>query len=195
MPEITWTHPGLPRILDAIPEGVTSLVDVGCGPGIVGALCRVYRDPARTVGVDAHDPYLERVRRHRLYDELVRWRLEEAPLPFGDGEFEVATCIEVIEHLPRDAGERLLDELERIAARVVVSTPNWFFDQEELDGNPLQRHRSLWRERDFAARGYTVTGVGGMKILGRHVRFLSALLGPATLRFPRLSTLILCVRG
>lgn len=195
MPDITWTHPALPRILHAIPAGVTSLVDLGCGSGIMGALCRVYRDPVRTVGVDAYDPYLERVRARRLYDEVVKWRLEEAPLPFRDREFEVATCIEVIEHLPRDAGERLLDELERIAGRVVISTPNWFFDQEKLDGNPLQVHRSLWRERDFTARGYAVTGVGGMKILGRHVRVLSTLLGPATLRLPRLSTLILCVRG
>lgn len=195
MPEITWTHPGLPRILDAIPVGVSSLLDVGCGPGIVGALCRVYRDADRTVGVDAFDPYLERVRRHHLYDELVKWRLEDVPLPFADGEFDVATCIEVIEHLPREAGERLLDELERVAGRVVVTTPNWFFDQEELDHNPLQRHRSLWRERDFMRRGYAVTGVGGMKVLGRRVPVLSTLLGPATLRVPRLSTLILCVRG
>jgi hypothetical protein len=141
MPDITWPHPTLPRILDAV--------------------------PARTVGMGAYDPYLEGVRARRLYDEVVKWRLEEAPLPFRDRESEVVTCIEVIEHLPRDAGERLLDELERIAGRVVISTPNWFFDQEKLDGNPLQAHRSLWRERDFTARGYAVTGVGGMKILGR----------------------------
>jgi predicted TPR repeat methyltransferase len=37
---------------------VESLLDLGCGRGIVGALCRIYRAPRRLVGFDAWEPYL-----------------------------------------------------------------------------------------------------------------------------------------
>lgn len=194
MPDMTWTHPALPRILDAIPEGARTLLDAGCGTGVVGALCRVYREPTRLVGIEIHEPYLARCRRMGFYDEYLHRSLEELPLPFGEHEFDAATCIEVIEHLPRESGERLLDELERVARRVVVSTPNWFFQQDEYDQNPHQRHRSAWSARDFKRRGYRVEGVGGMKILGRHVRYLSDALGPVTRVVPELSTLVLAVR-
>lgn len=194
MPEITWTHRGLHRILDAVPVETRTLLDAGCGPGIIGALCRIYRDTEHQVAIDVYEPYLERVKRHDLYDEVLTRSLEDLPLPFEDRAFDVATCVEVIEHLPRASGEALLDELERVAGRVVVTTPNWFFDQDELDDNPYQRHVSLWRERDFQQRGYRVLGLGGMKLFGRHVPYLSSALGPLTLKAPRLSTTILAVR-
>src|SRR2546425_869065 len=58
-PQVTWTHPALPMILSMIPEDTDSLVDIGCGRGIVGALCRIYRRPTHLVGVDAYKPYLQ----------------------------------------------------------------------------------------------------------------------------------------
>jgi 2-polyprenyl-3-methyl-5-hydroxy-6-metoxy-1,4-benzoquinol methylase len=194
MTNLTFTHRSLHRMVDAIPVDTTSLLDAGCGPGIIGAMCRLYREIDRLVGIDVYPPYLERARRHDLYDELLQRSLTDLPLPFVAGEFDVVTCIEVIEHLPRPQGEALLAELERVGRRVIVSTPNWFFDQEPIDGNPHQRHLSLWRERDFQKRGYDVIGMEGMKLLGRHVPYLSTVLGPMTLRMPRLATMILCVR-
>lgn len=178
-PEVTWTHPALPSILSLIPVDVESLLDLGCGRGIVGALCRIYRAPRRLVGLDAWEPYLSFCREHRLYDELVRWDLNDLPLPFGDKEFDVVTAIEVIEHLPRAAGLRLLREAERVARRrVVVTTPQVFFEQEAYDGNPYQAHRSLWTWRDFARLGYRVYGAGSFLFSGRKVRWLSEYLSP-----------------
>jgi len=194
MPEITWTHVALPLILNQIPEETKSLVDVGCGRGIIGALCRIYREPTRLVGIDVYEPYLEFCKHSKFYDELVHWNLERQPLPFMDKEFEVATHIEVIEHLSRDAGERLMDELERIALRVIITTPNYFFEQSEFDQNPHQKHISLWRVRDFRRRNYKVYGVGGMKVLGRTVRWLSAALGPMTRYMPSVSSMLLCIK-
>jgi hypothetical protein len=49
------------------------------------------------VGPDAREPYLCFCRERRLYDELVRWDLNDLPLPFGDKEFDVVTAIEVID--------------------------------------------------------------------------------------------------
>ncbi|KPV63929.1 MAG: hypothetical protein AOA66_0507 [Candidatus Bathyarchaeota archaeon BA2] len=59
---ISWTHPFLHEILKAIPHNVKTLIDVGCGRGIVGALVRVYRNADRLVGIDIRTDYLDFVR-------------------------------------------------------------------------------------------------------------------------------------
>lgn len=195
MPDVTWAHPGLYVILNQIPRDLESLVDVGCGRGIVGALCRIYREPGRLVGIDIHEPYLDSCRQLNLYDECNRWDLRRLPLPFGDKEFHVCACVEVLEHLPRHASEALVDELERIGQRVVITTPNIFLRQPAFDDNPHQEHLSQWAVRDFRRRGYTVYGVGGLRVFGRSLKYVSALFGPWTRPLPQLSTLLLCVKG
>lgn len=193
MDRITWTHPGIAHILDAIPVETRSLLDVGCGSGIIGALCRIYRETERLVGMDAHPPALALCRRHSFYDDVIDADIT-ASLPFDDASFDVVTCIEVIEHVTREDGLRLLDELERVGRTVIVTTPNGFLQQDELEGNPLQRHRSGWSARDFSRRGYTVRGIGGMRIFGRHRRFVSSALGPMTRYVPAMSELLLSRR-
>lgn len=90
--------------------------------------------------------------------------LRKTPLPFKNEEFEVATCIEVIEHLPKEDGEKMLSELERIAQTVIVSTPFHYFNQDALDDNPYRTHVSKWSTWDFRRRGYKIKGVGNMAV-------------------------------
>jgi ubiquinone/menaquinone biosynthesis C-methylase UbiE len=99
--------------------------------------------------------------------------LRQTPLPFSDKTFDVATCIEVIEHLPKNNGFYLLNELERIAKKVIITTPNVSFKQEALDNNPFQKHLSRWFVKDFIERGYKVKGVGDFMFSGRKIRYLS----------------------
>ena len=124
---ITWTHPGIAIILKAIAPDVDSILDVGCGRGLVGALCRLYRSPGKLVGVDAHQPYLRFCKEHRLYDAVVRFDFSKPSLPFRNNQFELATCIEVIEHLAKESGALLLREMERVARNIVLTTPATFF--------------------------------------------------------------------
>jgi 2-polyprenyl-3-methyl-5-hydroxy-6-metoxy-1,4-benzoquinol methylase len=122
--EVYWTHAFLDEILNLIPIDVDSLLDVGCGRGIIGALVRIYRHPKRLIGIDAFERYLDFCAHMNFYDELCKYDLTQRHLPFDDKEFSVSTCIEVIEHLPKDSGVNLLNELERIAKLVIISTPN-----------------------------------------------------------------------
>ncbi len=195
MPDVVWMPPWYSWVLRSIPVATRTLVDLGCGRGIVGALCRIYREPARLVGVDVFEPYLEFCRAFRLYDEVLRWNLQTLPLPFKDTEFEVCTCIEVLEHLPKASGEALLEEMSRIANLVIVTTPNRFFNQKAYDGNWFQQHVSRWCVSDFRKRGYKVFGVGGLKILGRHVRYVSQGLAAVTFYLPELSDTLLAIKG
>lgn len=215
-PDVVWTHRFLPLILDSIPIDCKSLLDVGCGRGIIGALCRIYRSLDRVVGLDGFEPYLEFNQRAGFYDHTMLRDLNDTPLPFGTQEFEVVTCIEVIEHLERSAGQKLLNELERIGSRVIITTPNIRFEQNEYDGNTLQRHLSGWNSGDFKSRGYRVYGAGNLnvgyalkrateKLVGRaaggplfskirgSARSVSQMFGPLTYHVPRLSTSLLCV--
>jgi len=217
LPDTTWTHSALPSILDAIPVNCESIVDLGCGRGIIGALCRIYRAPNRLVGVDGFEPYLTFCRRMGFYDELIHLDLSGSPLPFRAREFQVATCIEVIEHLPKHQGQILLNELERIASCVIVTTPGIWFEQDDYDGNPLQKHLSRWKAHEFIGRGYKVYGVGALSIgyqirrvmsrvigprgtsiaqsgIRNGARRVSEALGPLTHSLPRFSTKLLCLK-
>ena len=218
VPDVTWTHRALPLILDAIPVECKSLLDVGCGRGIIGALCRIYRNVDRLVGLDGFLPYLEFNQKAGFYTDTILRNLSNTPLPLGTQEFEVVTCIEVIEHLELGAGQKLLDELERIGSRVIVTTPNILFQQQEYDGNVFQRHLSQWRPSDFRRRGYVVYGAGNLnvgygvkkaveKVAGspgadvvpnrvrRSARRMSEILGPLTRNVPWLSTSLLCIKN
>lgn len=194
-PEVTWTHPGIARIVDLLPLEGQSLLDVGCGRGIVGALCRIYRAYSRQVGLDIYGPYLEFCGRYRFYDELLEWNLEQLPLPFRGGEFDVATAVEVIEHLDKTKGIALLEELSRVARTVIVTTPNRFFVQRAYDGNEWQQHRSRWSASDFKKIGYRVFGCGGLLIGGRWIRGVSRL-GEGLSRYcPAWAEFLLCVKS
>jgi len=195
MSEIFWIHPFLHEILSRIPVDVKSLIDVGCGRGIIGALNRIYRSPKRLVGIDAFKEYLDFCLEMNFYDELYERDLRQTPLPFNDKEFDVATCIEVIEHLPKSKGVSLLHELERIAKIVIITTPNVSFSQDPYDNNPFQRHLSRWSVKDFTKRGYKVRGVGEFMFSGRHIKYLSFFLSRFSYVMPTFSETLLAYKA
>ncbi len=52
------------------------------------------------------------------------------PLPFGDGEFDLAYCSSVIEHVAPERREAFAAEVRRIARGWFVQTPAWSFPIE-----------------------------------------------------------------
>jgi hypothetical protein len=85
---------------------------------------------------------------------------------FGDRRFDVVIANELIEHLDKWAGWKLLERLEQIASRlIIVTTPNGFVPQGPEHGNPWQRHRSGWFTHDFEGLGYDVHGIFGPKFM------------------------------
>jgi SAM-dependent methyltransferase len=99
-----------------------SILDVGCGEGVLTEEWAERLGDGRIVGIDLDDPKLraEWERRHR---PNLEFRAEEATsLSFADGEFDMATAIEVLEHVPEP--EATLAEMARVASRrLLVSVP------------------------------------------------------------------------
>ena len=99
-----------------------SLLDVGCGEGVLVERWARRLGDRRVVGIDLDDPQLHAQWAKRRAPNL-EYRVHKADsLPFADREFDVATAIEVLEHVPDP--EQTLREMARVAARwLIVSVP------------------------------------------------------------------------
>ncbi|MGI8407674.1 MAG: class I SAM-dependent methyltransferase [Actinomycetota bacterium] len=154
-----------PRTIATIlDDDYQSLLDVGCGArSPLGVACA--RIPV-TMGVDAHEESIRQSRSEGVHDDYVCMDILGIAEHFGPDSFDVVAALDVIEHLEKDEGFRLLRALETVARRlVVVFTPNGFLVQSALEGNPWQIHKSGWLVGDFQARGYEVLGMNGWKPL------------------------------
>jgi 2-polyprenyl-3-methyl-5-hydroxy-6-metoxy-1,4-benzoquinol methylase len=98
-----------------------SILDVGCGEGVLTSEW-AERLEGRIVGIDLPDPKLEAEWQKRQRPNL-EYKAEEATsLSFSEDEFDMATAVEVLEHVPDP--EATVAEMARVAKRwLLVSVP------------------------------------------------------------------------
>jgi 2-polyprenyl-3-methyl-5-hydroxy-6-metoxy-1,4-benzoquinol methylase len=150
---------GFERQMEALLEHArpASIVDVGCGEGVLTERWAASLPDGRVVGIDLDDPKLraEWERRSRANLSFVAGSGDR--LPFGDGEFDAATAMEVLEHVPDP--EAVLAEMARVSSRwILVSVPReplWRALNlargayvRELGNTP--GHLNHWSKRSFA---------------------------------------------
>jgi 2-polyprenyl-3-methyl-5-hydroxy-6-metoxy-1,4-benzoquinol methylase len=100
----------------------TSILDVGCGEGVLTHEWAQRLHGGRIVGIDLDDPHLHEQWKTRTAPNLEYRVMKAENLPFADGEFDMASAIEVLEHVPDP--EDTLAEMARCAARwLLVSVP------------------------------------------------------------------------
>ncbi|HEX7956093.1 MAG TPA: methyltransferase domain-containing protein [Pyrinomonadaceae bacterium] len=142
------------RVLDA--EVVLDL-----GPGICPQ--PFVKNPYVHICVEAHRPYIERVRREVRDDPkyvFINSPWDKAIGLLPDKSVDTVFALDFIEHLEKEDGLRMLREAERVARRqVVVYTPDGFYPQHYedpskpdrwgMDGGFWQTHRSGWKTDDF----------------------------------------------
>jgi SAM-dependent methyltransferase len=99
-----------------------SLLDVGCGEGVLVEKWARRLGDRRVVGIDLDDPQLHAQWRQRTAPNLEYRVMKAENLPFTEDEFDVATAIEVLEHVPYPA--HTVAEMARVAQRwLLVSVP------------------------------------------------------------------------
>jgi 2-polyprenyl-3-methyl-5-hydroxy-6-metoxy-1,4-benzoquinol methylase len=122
-----------------------SLLDVGCGEGVLTDRWAARDAGCEVVGVDLEDPALAASWAERAPRANLRFAAMEAErLRFADGSFELVAAMEVLEHVADPAAA--LREMARVAARwLLVSVPR----------EPLWRMLNLARGAYVAQLGNT----------------------------------------
>jgi 2-polyprenyl-3-methyl-5-hydroxy-6-metoxy-1,4-benzoquinol methylase len=99
-----------------------SLLDVGCGEGVLTHRWAQQLADRRVVGIDLDDPHLHAEWEQRTAPNLEYRVMKAENLPFADGAFDVATAIEVLEHVPEP--EHTVAEMARVSTgHLLVSVP------------------------------------------------------------------------
>jgi 2-polyprenyl-3-methyl-5-hydroxy-6-metoxy-1,4-benzoquinol methylase len=99
-----------------------SLLDIGCGEAILTHQWAQMLAPKRVVGLDLEDPAIQAEWEQRTAPNLEYKIMKAENLPFADNEFDVATAIEVLEHVPDPV--HTVAEMARVAERwLLVSVP------------------------------------------------------------------------
>ncbi|HVH51120.1 MAG TPA: class I SAM-dependent methyltransferase [Gaiellaceae bacterium] len=138
----------------AIPSGVATVVDVGCG---LGAARTHLPERASYVGIDVSEQALELAR--KLPGSGGDFRHGGFPrLPVDDESCDFAVCLEVLEHLPDDA--QAVADLRRIVrpgGYLLVSVPSTYYwpEYRQLMGH-LRHYTGTSLERLLAAHRFTV---------------------------------------
>jgi len=168
VPTSNWqniTH-SLELIRSWMPE---SILDIGCGFGRWGFLCREFLDvwegrydrqdwKVKIEGVEGFAPYVTDLQR-AVYDRIHIGNVLEV-LP-RLGRYDLIILGDVLEHFEKDEGARLIaDCASHLSSdgHLLLHVPlgeDW--PQGAAFGNDLETHRSCWTETDLWAQGCTVT--------------------------------------
>lgn len=140
--------------------GCESVLDIGCGPSMTMRHLGV----PHPVGAEGYAPSVEKARANNTHDELVLCNVTDLSSHFKPGQFDACVALDVIEHLKKPDGLKLMEDMERIAKkRVVLFTPSGFLPQGHTDSDDLQVHLSGWEPAEMEKYGYEVIGLLGPK--------------------------------
>ena len=139
--------------------GCKTVLDVGCG----NASPLRFISGMHLTGVDGYARALEEARERRTHDEYVLSDVKKVAEVFPRRRFDACVALDVIEHLEKEDGWRMLEGMQKLATRcVVIFTPNGFMPQKSKDGD-LQEHLSGWTADEMRSRGYRILGMYGPK--------------------------------
>ena len=143
-------------------SGCQSVLDVGCGPSPTLRQLGV----SHPVGIDGYKPSVDQAKKLNTHDEMVLGDVRELERYFRPKQFDACVALDVIEHLTKNDGLRMMQAMERIALKkVVLFTPSGFLPQKHSANDDLQEHLSGWEPAEMTGHGYEVTGLLGPKRL------------------------------
>jgi 2-polyprenyl-3-methyl-5-hydroxy-6-metoxy-1,4-benzoquinol methylase len=140
-------------------KGCKTILDLGCG---YNSPIQFLGNDKELTGVEIFDQYIIESRKKALHQHYIQDDVRN--VGFDPRSFDAVFCSEVLEHLPREDGEQLLNKMSVWAKeKVIITTPNGWLNQGSYDKNPYQEHQSGWTVEDLKAHGFRVIGMSGAK--------------------------------
>lgn len=159
----TRIFPDLVKELEKELKGCKSVLDVGCGSN---SPIRFFSKNIYSEGMDIFLPSIEKSREKKIHNRYHQTNVLDIGKKFKKDSFDCVVALDLIEHLEKSDGLRLIKEMENIARnKIIILTPNGFLPHEEYDGNKYEAHKSGWNEKEMKDLGYKVTGINGIKFL------------------------------
>lgn len=116
--EDRWSHNiHLHRVvLDAVPSGAGTALDVGCGEGVLSRALRAHVPDV--VGLDPHRPSIDLAREQ---DREIQYVVGDVlAAPFAPACFDLVASVAVLHHTDTEAALRRMAELVRPGGRIAV---------------------------------------------------------------------------
>lgn len=162
MPTSTWVHiTDMATIIVKLqPKRV---LDVGCGFGRWGFLCRELLDIGKRrwsrdtwevflAGVEPTEEYITDVHRE-VYSLLIMNTVQfalDSSLNMID-PFDLIIAGDVMEHMPKKEAEAVMEGLEQhCKGAIIYGLPIGLWPQEAINGNEYERHVDSWTVPEFS---------------------------------------------
>ena len=161
-------------VLTRLP-GVGSVLDVGCGTGLVGRTLRARGFDGRLVGTDISQASLGIAEERGGYDSLEPADLQQR-LGFEDGSFDAVVCVGVMTYLPEvEAVWREFARVARSQGIVVATQREDLWDERDCQAVVDRlRVEGVWTPLDVTGpAAYLPEGYGGTPAVGCY--YLTAL--------------------
>lgn len=149
---------------------VDSVVDIGAGFGKYGVLLREHLDVRlkryrktdwRTIidCIEIWPDYISDLHRY-IYDCV--YIGDAVKISRRMPRYDVAIVSEVLEHIPKNRGEALLDNLyKKCNLGISITFPPTFKENSGKDWpNPYERHRCLWTPEEVSSKFTNVNKIG-----------------------------------
>ena len=130
------------RKLERELAGMENVLDLGCGSN--SPLAKV-KKTFHSVGVDIFEPAIKKSRKLKIHDEYKISSVLEADKKLKASSFDAVIALDLIEHLNKADGVKLIKMMSKLAKKkVIIFTPNGYYNQDPYEDNPYQVHRSGW---------------------------------------------------
>ena len=112
----------------------STILDAGCGTGLVGAAIRHVGLTGDIDGIDLSPSSLEKARRRGIYRNLHPVDFQNLPLALDDNVYDALACVGVLTYVPDS--ESILREFARIVRPkgvIIVTQRNDLFEERAFD--------------------------------------------------------------
>lgn len=149
-----------------------SILDVGCGVGLYGFLCRIYLElygddenfmkklknhssnpwHTRIDAIEGFKDYLEFIPKW-AYDNIVVDSALKTLSKISDRQYDLVLALGIIEHFTKPDGIVFLNEIKRVGRKAILSVPvEW--KEQVVPENELETHRSHWTKEELTSFGF-----------------------------------------